>query len=35
MIVFYKNYNRLERTYLSIQSVRYLFPEIEIHCLLV
>ena len=34
MIVFYKNYNRLERTYLSIQSVRYLFPEIEIHCLL-
>jgi hypothetical protein len=34
MIIFYKNYRRLERTYLSIQSVRYLFPNIEIHCLI-
>ena len=34
MIIFYKNYRRLERTYLSIQSVRYLFPHIEIHCLI-
>jgi hypothetical protein len=39
MIVFYKNYDydkyqiRSDRTYLSIQSVRYLFPEIDIRCL--
>jgi len=34
MIIFYKNFRRLERVYLSIQSVRYLFPTIEIHCLM-
>lgn len=34
MIVFYKNYKRTDRTILSIQSVRHLFPEIEIRCLL-
>jgi hypothetical protein len=34
MIIFYKNFRRLERTYLSIQSVRFLFPKIEIHCLM-
>jgi hypothetical protein len=34
MLIFYKNFNRLDRTFLSIQSVRYLFPDIEIHCLL-
>ena len=39
MIVFYKNYDydsyqiRSDRTYLSIQSVRYLFPNIDIRCL--
>ena len=34
MIVFYKNYKRTDRTLLSIQSVRHLFPDIEIRCLL-
>jgi len=34
MIVFYKNYKRTERVLLCIQSVRHLFPEIEIRCLL-
>jgi hypothetical protein len=33
MIVFYKNYKRSDRTYLSIQSVRYLFPDMDIRCL--
>ena len=33
MIVFFKNFNRTERTILSIQSVRYLFPSIDIYCL--
>lgn len=33
MIIFYKNYKRTERTLLSIQSVRYLFPTIDIRCL--
>jgi hypothetical protein len=33
MIVFYKNYKRTDRTLLSIQSVRYLFPDIDIRCL--
>jgi hypothetical protein len=33
MIVFYKNYKRTDRTYLSIQSVRHLFPDIDIRCL--
>jgi hypothetical protein len=34
MIIFYKNYKRDDRTFLSIQSVRYLFPNIDIKCLL-
>lgn len=34
MIVFYKNYKRTDRTLLSIQSVRFLFPAIDISCLL-
>ena len=33
MIVFFKNYKRTDRTYLSIQSVRHLFPDIDIRCL--
>jgi len=33
MIVFFKNYKRTDRTYLSIQSVRHLFPSIDIRCL--
>lgn len=33
MIVFFKNFQRTERVLLSIQSVRHLFPEIEINCL--
>lgn len=33
MVVFYKNFNRTERTLLSIGSVRQLFPEIKICCL--
>lgn len=33
MIVFYKNYRRTERVLLSIQSVRHLFPEMDIRCL--
>lgn len=33
MIVFYKNYKRTDRTLLSIQSVRFLFPDIDIRCL--
>lgn len=33
MVVFFKNYNRTDRTLLSIQSVRYLFPNIDIRCL--
>jgi hypothetical protein len=33
MIVFFKNFNRTNRTLLSIQSVRYLYPEIKIYCL--
>jgi hypothetical protein len=33
MIVFFKNYQRSERTYLSIQSVRHLFPDMDIRCL--
>lgn len=33
MIVFFKNFNRTERTLLSIRSVRYLFPDIDIRCL--
>jgi len=34
MIVFYKNYKRTERVILCIKSVRYLFPEMNIKCLL-
>lgn len=34
MIVFYRNYKRTERTLLCIQSVRHLFPDIDIRCLL-
>lgn len=34
MIVFYKNYKRTERVLLCIQSVRHLFPDIDIRCLL-
>lgn len=34
MKVFYKNYKRDDRTLLSIQSVKHLFPELEIYCLL-
>lgn len=33
MIVFFKNYKRTDRTYLSIQSVRHLFPTMDIRCL--
>jgi hypothetical protein len=33
MIVFYKNYKRSDRTFLSIQSVKYLFPNIDVRCL--
>lgn len=33
MIVFYKNYKRTERVLLSIQSVKHLFPQLEIYCL--
>lgn len=33
MIIFYKNYKRTDRTYLSIQSVRHFFPNIDIRCL--
>lgn len=33
MIIFYKNYQRTNRTLLSIQSVRYLFPNADIRCL--
>lgn len=34
MVIFYKNYRRTERVLLSIQSVRYLFPNIDIKCLI-
>lgn len=34
MIVFYKNYKRDDRTLLSIKSVKYLFPELKIYCLI-
>lgn len=34
MIVFFKCYKRIERVILSIQSVRHLFPDIDIRCLL-
>lgn len=34
MVIFYKNYKRTERTLLSIKSVRHLFPDIDIKCLL-
>jgi len=33
MIVFFKNYKRTDRIYLSIQSVRHLFPTMDIRCL--
>jgi len=33
MIIFYKNYKRTDRTFLSIQSVKHLFPDIDIRCL--
>jgi hypothetical protein len=33
MKVFFKNYKRTDRTLLSIQSVRFLFPDIQICCL--
>jgi len=33
MIVFFKDYKRTDRTYLSVQSVRHLFPNIDIRCL--
>jgi hypothetical protein len=33
MIVFFKNYKRTDRTYLSVQSVRHLFPTMDIRCL--
>jgi hypothetical protein len=33
MIVFYKNYKRSDRTFLSIQSVKHLFPNIDVRCL--
>ena len=33
MVVFYKNYKRSDRTLLSIQSVKHLFPDLEINCL--
>lgn len=34
MIVFYKNYKRTDRVLLSIQSVKHLFPELEVRCLM-
>lgn len=33
MKIFFKNYKRTDRTLLSIQSVRFLFPNIKICCL--
>lgn len=33
MVIFYKNYKRSERTFLSIQSVKHLFPELDVRCL--
>lgn len=33
MIVFYKNYKRTDRVLLSIQSVKHLYPEMDIRCL--
>jgi hypothetical protein len=33
MIVFFKNYKRTDRVLLSIQSIRFLFPDIDIRCL--
>jgi hypothetical protein len=33
MIIFFKNFKRTDRTLLSIQSVRHLYPNIEIYCL--
>jgi hypothetical protein len=33
MVVFFKNYKRTDRVLLSIQSVRFLFPDIQINCL--
>jgi hypothetical protein len=33
MKIFFKNYKRTDRTLLSIQSVRFLFPDIKICCL--
>jgi len=33
MIVFYKNYKRSERTYLSIQSLKHFFPNVDVRCL--
>lgn len=33
MIIFFKNFRRTDRVLLSIQSVRHLFPTIEIYCL--
>ena len=33
MLIFFKNYKRTDRLLLSIQSVKYLFPNIEVWCL--
>jgi hypothetical protein len=33
MVVFFKNYKRTDRLLLSIQSVRHLYPNIDIRCL--
>lgn len=34
MVIFYKNYKRDNRTLLSIKSVKHLFPELKIYCLI-
>jgi len=33
MIIFYKNYKRTDRTFISIQSVKHMFPDIDVRCL--
>jgi hypothetical protein len=33
MVVFFKNYKRSDRTFLSIQTVKHLFPDLKICCL--
>lgn len=34
MIIFFKCFRRIDRVYLSIQTVRYIFPKIQIECML-